>query len=115
MTPDGVSRSQNRGVPRLCGTTLPPAIPVSKGSFFQICAAVQWLREPDRGPFLQAIVDELEGHEIGDGIVARAVGRAFKAFHRPPADETQDCGHLSCCARSAMDAQSDVVLGLRAT
>ena len=44
--------------------------------------------EPDRGPFLQALVDELEGHEIGDGIVARAVGRTFKAFYRPPADDT---------------------------
>jgi hypothetical protein len=37
---------------------------------------------------LQALVDELEGHEIGDGIVARAVGRAFKTFYRPPADDT---------------------------
>jgi hypothetical protein len=37
---------------------------------------------------LQALVDELEGHEIGDGVVARAVGRAFKAFYRPPADDT---------------------------
>ena len=67
---------------------MPLAIPVSEGSYFQICAAVQWLCEPDRGPFLQALVDELEGHEIGDGIVARAVGRAFKAFYRPPADDT---------------------------
>ena len=67
---------------------MPLAIPVSEGSFFQICAAVQWLSEPDRGPFLQALADELEGHEIGDGAVARAVGRAFKAFYRPPADDT---------------------------
>jgi hypothetical protein len=67
---------------------LPLAIPVSECSYFQICAAVRWLGEPDRGPFLQALVDELEGHEIGDGIVARAVGRAFKAFYRPPADDT---------------------------
>jgi hypothetical protein len=42
----------------------------------------------DEAPFLQAIADELEGHEIGDGVVARAVGRAFKAFYRPPADDT---------------------------
>ena len=67
---------------------MPLAIPVSESSFFQICAAVQWLSEPDRGPFLQALADELEGHEIGDGIVARAVGRALKAFYRPPADDT---------------------------
>jgi hypothetical protein len=67
---------------------LPLAIPVSEGSYFQICAAVQWLCEPDREPFLQALVDELKGHEIGDGIVARAVRRAFKAFYRPPADDT---------------------------
>jgi hypothetical protein len=67
---------------------LPLAIPVSEGSYFQICAAVQWLCEPDRGAFLQALVDELEGHEIGDGIVARAVGHAFKAFYQPPADDT---------------------------
>jgi hypothetical protein len=38
--------------------------------------------------FLQALVDELDGHEIGDGIVARAVARAFNAFYRPPADDT---------------------------
>jgi hypothetical protein len=67
---------------------LPLAIPVSEGSYFQICAAVQWLSEPDRQSFLNAIADELEGHEIGDGIVARALGRAFKAFYRPPADDT---------------------------
>ena len=67
---------------------MPLAIPVSESSFFQICAAVQWLSEPDRGPFLQALADELEGHEIGDGVVARAIGRAFKAFYRPPADDT---------------------------
>ena len=67
---------------------MPLAIPVSEGSYFQICAAVQWLSEPDRRPFLQALVGDLEGHEIGDGIVARAVGRAFKAFYRPPADDT---------------------------
>ena len=33
---------------------------------------------------MQALVDELEGHEIGDGIVARAVGRACKAFYNDP-------------------------------
>ena len=67
---------------------MPLAIPVSESSYFQICAAARWLCEPDRAPFLKTIVDELEGHEIGDGIVARAVGRAFKAFYRPPADDT---------------------------
>jgi hypothetical protein len=67
---------------------LPLAISASESSYFQICAAVRWLCEADRGPFLKAIVDELEGHEIGDGVVARAVGRAFKAFYRPPADDT---------------------------
>ena len=67
---------------------MPLAIPVSQSSFFQTCAAVHWLSEPDREPFLQALVSELEGHEIGDGIVARAVGRAFKAFYRSPADDT---------------------------
>jgi len=67
---------------------LPLAIPVSESSYFQSCAAVQWLSEPDRAPFLKAIVDELEGHDIGDGVVARAVGHAFKTFYRPPADDT---------------------------
>jgi hypothetical protein len=66
---------------------LPLAIPVSENSYFQICTAVQWLGEPDRAPFLKAMVDELEGHEIGDGVVARAVGRAFEAFYQP-ADDT---------------------------
>ena len=82
---------------------MPLAIPVSESSYFQICAAVRWLCEPDRGPFLKAIVDELDGHEIGDGVVARAVGRAFKAFYRPPADDTGL--RASCCARSAMDGR----------
>jgi hypothetical protein len=36
---------------------------------------------------LKAIVDELEGHEIGDGAVARAVAKAFSALWRPPADD----------------------------
>ena len=43
---------------------------------------------PTGGPFLQSISRRAEGHEIGDGIVARAVGRAFKAFYRSPADDT---------------------------
>lgn len=67
---------------------MPPAILVSEGSYFQICAAVQWLSEPDRQPFLNTIAIELEGYEIGDGVVARALGRAFKAFYRPPGDDT---------------------------
>ena len=57
---------------------MPLAIPVSEGSYFQICAAVQWLSEPDRGPFLQALVDELESHEIGDGVVSRLLGEIFR-------------------------------------
>jgi hypothetical protein len=67
---------------------LPLAILVSEGSYFQICAAVRWLGEPDRAPFLKAIVDELEGQQVGDGVVARAVAKAFCAFWQPPADDT---------------------------
>ena len=67
---------------------MPLAIPVSEGSYFQICAAVQWLCEPDRARFLNAIVNELEGHEIGEGVVTRAIAKAFFAFWQPPADDT---------------------------
>ena len=38
----------------------------------------------DRDGFRQAVADQLAGHEIGDGIVARAVAAAFRTFWRPP-------------------------------
>ena len=38
----------------------------------------------DRDGFYQAVADQLVGHEIGDGIVHRAVAAAFRTFWRPP-------------------------------
>ena len=38
----------------------------------------------DRDAFYQAVAAQLAGREIGDGIVARAVAVAFRAFWKPP-------------------------------
>jgi len=38
----------------------------------------------DRDGFYQAVIDQLAGHEIGDGIVHRVVTVAFHAVFKPP-------------------------------
>lgn len=38
----------------------------------------------DRDQFYQAVARQLDGREIGDGAVHRAVAVAFQAFWRPP-------------------------------
>ena len=59
------------------------AIPVSETQFLQISAAAQWLCPPDRDQFWAAVAAELAGREIGEGAIARAVAKAFRAFYRP--------------------------------
>ena len=67
---------------------MPLAIPVSEGSYFSdLCGSPLAVGARPQTIFASTS-RRLEGHEIGDGIVARAVGRAFKAFYRPPADDT---------------------------
>jgi hypothetical protein len=38
----------------------------------------------DRGAFLQAVADALQGQELGDGAVFRAIAAAQKRFYDPP-------------------------------
>jgi hypothetical protein len=38
----------------------------------------------DRDAFYQAVANQLAGHEIGDGIVHRAVAAAFRTLWKPP-------------------------------
>ena len=88
---------------------MPLAISASESSYFQICAAVRWLCEADRGPFLKAIVDAR---------VTRLATASLRVPLGAPSRHstgrrrtTQGCGRLSCCARSAIDGRSNVVLG----
>jgi hypothetical protein len=50
----------------------------------QILAAAQWLCPPDRDPFWAAVAAELTGRELGEGVIARAISKAFKAYFQPP-------------------------------
>jgi hypothetical protein len=60
-----------------------PAIPVSEQQFLQISKAASWLCPADRDQFVAAVASELSGREVGEGVVARAISKAFRAFYRP--------------------------------
>jgi hypothetical protein len=62
---------------------LPPAISVSEVQYLKIAAAAQWLCPADRDQFWVAVAEELAGHEVGDGIVARSIAKAFARFYQP--------------------------------
>jgi hypothetical protein len=49
----------------------------------QIENAATWLCEADRSAFYAAVAAELVGHEIGPGVVARSIAKAFAHFYRP--------------------------------
>jgi hypothetical protein len=49
----------------------------------QIETAATWLCEADRSAFYAAVAAELVGHEIGPGLVARSIAKAFAHFYRP--------------------------------
>jgi hypothetical protein len=59
------------------------AIPISEPQFLKIENAAQWLCVADRDAFRSAIADELRGHELGGGMVTRAIATAFSRFFRP--------------------------------
>ena len=42
------------------------------------------LHPQDRGPYLEKVAEMLNGHEIGDGLVARVVREAQRQFLRAP-------------------------------
>ena len=46
--------------------------------------AAEPLQPHDRGVFLQTVAELLNGHEIGDGVVARAAREAQARFMRAP-------------------------------
>jgi hypothetical protein len=58
-------------------------IPLSEGQFLKIENAAQWLCPADRDQFMAAVAAELQGCELGDGVVSRAVNLAFRQFYRP--------------------------------
>jgi hypothetical protein len=53
--------------------------------------AAEPLHPVDRGPYLQTVAELLNGHELGDGVVARAAREAQRRFMRAPelADESR--------------------------
>jgi hypothetical protein len=60
---------------------LPHAIP--EPAYLQICAASNWIPPAERVRFFNAVAAELE---IGEGVVARAIAKAFKTAFDPPLD-----------------------------
>jgi hypothetical protein len=52
-----------------------------------IMQAAAPLALPDRGPFLEAVAAALQGHELGDGLVARVCAEQQRRWFSPPADE----------------------------
>jgi hypothetical protein len=62
---------------------MPSAIPVSEVQFLKIEHAAQWLCPADRDQFWAAVAEQLAGHELGDGLVTRAIAKAFARFYWP--------------------------------
>jgi hypothetical protein len=62
---------------------MPSAIPLSEVQFLKIEHAAQWLCPADRNAFWAAVAEELAGHELGDGLVTRAITKAFRQFYKP--------------------------------
>ena len=46
--------------------------------------AAEPLHPRDRGAFLETVAELLNGHELGDGVVARAAAEAQRRFWVPP-------------------------------
>jgi hypothetical protein len=59
------------------------ATPIPAHLLSQIENAATWLCEADRSAFYAAVAAELAGHEIGPGLVARSIAKAFAHFYRP--------------------------------
>ena len=59
------------------------ATPIPADLLLQIENAATWLCEADRSAFYAAIAAELVGREIGHGLVARSIAKAFAHFYRP--------------------------------
>ena len=59
------------------------ATPIPAHLLSQIENAATWLCEADRSAFYAAVAAELVGREIGPGLVARSIAKAFAHFYRP--------------------------------
>jgi len=59
------------------------ATPIPADLLLQIENAATWLCEAERSAFYAAVAAELVGREIGPGLVARSIAKAFAHFYRP--------------------------------
>jgi hypothetical protein len=59
------------------------ATPIPADLLSQIENASVWLCEADRSAFYAAVAAELAGQEVGPGLVARSIAKAFAHFYRP--------------------------------
>jgi hypothetical protein len=57
---------------------------LSERQLLAVTSAAAALSPADRDQFLEAVARQLDGHEIGDGVVHRAVRTAFAAYWKPP-------------------------------
>jgi hypothetical protein len=59
------------------------ATPIPADLLLQVENAATWLCEADRSAFYAAVAAELAGHEVGPGLVARSIAKAFAHYYRP--------------------------------
>ena len=64
------------------------SIELSDTQSFAILSAAARLCPANRDQFYQAVARQLDGREIGDGLVGRAVAVAFQAYWHPPPIES---------------------------
>jgi hypothetical protein len=66
------------------GTAAMPPIALTDEQLTAIMRACAPLRPDARGAFLEAVAAALQGREIGDGSVGRAIAAAQRQFFDPP-------------------------------
>jgi hypothetical protein len=79
-----------------------PPIALSDEQLAAIMRACAPLRPDDRAGFLEAVAAALQGREIGDGSVGRAIVVAQKQFFDPPELDGHRVPHRNLMAKGAL-------------
>jgi hypothetical protein len=85
--PVSLAGPRSEPVPASAPMPIPtPAVPLrlTDEQLNIVMRAAEPLASADRGPFLEAVAGELQGLEIGDGIVARTCAKLQKRWFTPP-------------------------------
>ena len=69
------------------------SIAIPESAYFRLVAIAQWLDPPTRTLFYQDLVRALQGRDLGEGTVSRAINLAFRAHYQaPPESEGRRAG-----------------------